>query len=139
MIDIDHFKSINDEFGHQVGDRVLAGLGKLIADSCRDSDIAARYGGEEILTIEPNTAASSAGQFAERLRRAVEWAALIPADAAHNDRQLRITVSIGVAELDGHTRDAPAILAHADKALYHAKSMGRNRIALSGSPVPCGS
>lgn len=136
MIDIDHFKNINDGFGHQVGDLVLVGLGKLIGDSCRDSDIAARYGGEEIMVIAPNTTAASAVQFAERLRRAVESAALVPADAARDNRPVGITVSIGVSELGEHDRDVPAILASADKALYHAKDTGRNRVACNGSLDP---
>jgi diguanylate cyclase (GGDEF)-like protein len=71
------------------------------------------------------------------LHRAVESSALTQANATHNDRPARVPVSIGVAQLDEHARDVAAILASADKALYHAKRTGRKRIAFSGSPVPC--
>jgi diguanylate cyclase (GGDEF)-like protein len=136
MIDIDHFKNINDAFGHHAGDLVLTALGKLIADACRDSDIAARFGGEEIVIIAPNTTALAAVPLAERLRRAVESAALLPAGESSPGRPVRVTISIGVAELGEHARDVPGILASADKALYRAKNAGRNRVEFSASLDP---
>jgi len=128
MIDVDHFKNINDTFGHGTGDLVLTGLGKMIADACRDSDIAARYGGEEIVIIAPNTKASTAMILAERLRLAVEAAALLPTGGSHAGAPTKVTVSIGVAELGEESRDVASLLASADKAVYRAKREGRNRV-----------
>lgn len=136
MIDIDHFKDINDTLGHPVGDHVLTALGKLIGDACRDSDIAARYGGEEMVIIAPNTVAATAALFAERLRKAVESTALLPADASNSGQPVHVTVSIGVAELGEHARDLAGLLASADRNLYRAKSAGRNRIVAGGSLDP---
>lgn len=135
MIDVDHFKNINDTFGHLTGDHVLVGLGKLIGDVCRDSDIAARYGGEEMVIILPNTAAAGALKFAERLRQMVESASLLPADASKDGQPAPVTISIGVAQLDEQVRGVAGILASADKAVYGAKRAGRNRIAVGGPPL----
>mgnify|MGYP001610888990 CR=1 FL=1 len=135
MIDVDHFKNINDTFGHHAGDHVLVGLGKLIGDVCRDSDIAARYGGEEMVIILPNTDAAGALKFAERLRQMVESASLLPADASKDGQPAPITISIGVAQLDEQVRGVAGILASADKAVYSAKRAGRNRIAVGGPPL----
>lgn len=134
MIDIDHFKNINDTLGHQVGDLVLTGLGRLVGEVCRNSDVAARYGGEELCVIAGNTTAANAILFAERLRQAVECAALIPAGATGGGQMPPITISVGVAELSASARDAPGLLAAADKALYRAKNAGRNRVVFSQAP-----
>lgn len=133
MIDIDHFKKINDTYGHQVGDTVLNGIARVITGIARSTDIVARYGGEEILVIAPNTTLSSAAAFAERIRAAVEAAALIPAEACGGYRALPVTVSIGVASPPPGVIDARALIRSADEALYRAKEGGRNRVVVAGA------
>lgn len=127
LIDVDHFKRVNDEFGHQVGDEVLREVGRLLRGHAqRGADLAARYGGEEFVLVLPNTAADSALAQAERLREAVEQldlSALLP-----NPR--RLTISIGVASAVPTSETASAsLLQRADQALYQAKQNGRNRVA----------
>ncbi|WP_176763961.1 GGDEF domain-containing protein [Aquimonas voraii] len=124
LIDVDHFKQVNDREGHLAGDEVLRQLGQLLQRAVRSDTVVARYGGEEFAVITPSGLAEAVG-LAERLRRAVE------ADS-------RIRVSLGVAsfepKLDG---DEPALLARADRALYAAKAAGRNRVESDppGAPV----
>jgi len=136
LIDIDHFKHINDAYGHQVGDLVLSYLGKLLLQAIRASDIAARYGGEEILIIAPNTTPSSAGTLAERLRQHVETHALVLTTIANKPQEIHITVSTGVAGLSESVTDSQGLVHHADEALYHAKQEGRNRVMIYGVNVP---
>lgn len=131
MIDIDHFKRINDTYGHQVGDAVLNGIARVITGIARSTDIVARYGGEEILVIAPNTTISSAAAFAERIRAAVEAAPLIPAETCGGYQALPVTVSIGVASPPPGIADAQALIKSADEALYRAKEGGRNRVVVA--------
>jgi diguanylate cyclase (GGDEF)-like protein len=119
LFDIDHFKSINDQGGHAVGDRVLRGISDILGASQRGSDLAMRWGGEEFLVLLPDVGLSGARTFAERVREHVQN--LVVADAG------RITISAGVAELRGE-EDAAAALARADANLYRAKAAGRNRV-----------
>ncbi len=128
FVDADHFKKVNDTYGHAGGDAVLVSIGKLLLASGRDEDIAARYGGEEfVLVLRGNTGASVAG-VAERLRADIE-----ALEVQFEDKTIRFTISIGVAthsterELD----DAAALLAVADGALYKAKEQGRNRVVIA--------
>ncbi len=130
LIDIDHFKNINDNHGHQIGDHVLKALGKLLLDAVRTTDIVARYGGEEILIIAANTPGSSAFLVAERLRHKVESAVLIPPDAKNDQEPIHITVSIGVSGLGRGIDDVRGLIADADHALYRAKQEGRNRVTM---------
>ncbi len=124
FMDLDHFKTINDRFGHAMGDRVLREYAQLMRQSSRSGDIAARWGGEEFLLILMGADAARAGEIGERLRSAVErfdWAALDPA--------LAVTLSIGLASSTETTgRGAGSLLALADARLYAAKSGGRNRV-----------
>jgi diguanylate cyclase (GGDEF)-like protein len=114
MIDIDHFKQVNDEHGHLNGDRILQDVAKLVDESARETDIVARYGGEEFVVIMPHTELPGAGVFTERLRELIQG-------------QLPVTISGGVATaLDGDTTET--LVARADAALYRAKSAGRNCI-----------
>lgn len=129
ILDLDHFKQINDTYGHQVGDRVLKRLGQLLQQSCRRDDILSRYGGEEIVLIARNTLVQEAAELGERLRRLVESELLVPIDETDGGRELRVTASIGVSGLDAAVRDAESLLAAADRALYEAKRGGRNRVA----------
>lgn len=131
MIDIDRFKDVNDTHGHQVGDLILQGLGKLITRTVRSTDIIARYGGEEILVIAPNTPVGTAARLADRLRLAVENAVLASPIVEGNKKALRITVSIGVAHLGQGDRDARALVQSADEAMYRAKQEGRNRVVIN--------
>ncbi|WP_310198605.1 GGDEF domain-containing protein [Pseudomonas hunanensis] len=125
MLDIDHFKLINDRHGHGVGDEVLRTFARTLQDQLQNGELFARLGGEEFVVIIPGLAPERAKFTAERLRRAVQDLHL-----THADPRLQITVSIG---LDGCTADTPApsldvLLARADKALYRAKAHGRNRV-----------
>ena len=126
MLDVDHFKRINDSYGHETGDRVL----RVLADACRaglrQQDVIGRYGGEEFVAALPETSAVVAQDTAERLRRAVE-------DLAVNSPQgpVKVTISIGVATLNAGTSSISALINAADRALYEAKQNGRNRVVVS--------
>ncbi len=127
LLDVDFFKKINDTYGHSTGDIVLKQLGQIILDEVRETDMVARYGGEEIAIIFPETSVSKALSLAERLRRQVARADFVPPDI-HSDRKISLTISIGVAGLDDETTSASLLLEKADKALYAAKQAGRNRV-----------
>src|SRR5207244_4113660 len=119
MLDLDHFKAINDTYGHLIGDAVLSQLAAIIRRSIRDSDVAARYGGEEFAVIVQETDLDGAMRLAGRIRAAVAEA-VFPND-------LRLTVSIGVASTDDAERFGE-LFELADNALYRAKREGRNRV-----------
>jgi diguanylate cyclase len=121
MLDIDHFKRINDTFGHRTGDEVIRGIGALLRLSMREFDVAGRYGGEEFGVILPETDAVGAMVIAERIRNAIESAVMVEAE------DIRCTVSIGTATADHDVADHGAWIARADRALYRAKELGRNR------------
>ena len=123
MIDIDRFKSVNDTYGHQVGDRVLKELGLVFWAVLREADIVGRMGGEEFAVILPETELTQTVEVAERLRKAVERTA-VPLE---HGLPLSVTVSIGIAPFAGAKTNVDTLLAHADKALYEAKREGRNR------------
>jgi diguanylate cyclase (GGDEF)-like protein len=128
MIDIDHFKAVNDRYGHQAGDRALKSLGELLIKKVRVTDVVARYGGEEIAVLAIQTAISDTFDLAERLREAVETSIMVPADENEHREAIRMTVSIGVAGLDQHLFDSQDMIRKADMALYQAKNEGRNRV-----------
>ncbi len=123
MIDIDHFKQVNDRYGHQIGDEVLAEVARIVRSSLRNTDVVCRYGGEEIVVILPETAAADAVRVAENCRGRIEaGTASSPGPA--------VTVSIGAASLvEGDTPES--LVAAADGALYAAKEGGRNRVVPS--------
>lgn len=129
LIDVDHFKVVNDTYGHQIGDEVLKNLSKVILEMVRDSDIVARYGGEEIAIITPNTEKAEAILLAERLRNIVQKSTLASIDATQE--VVQITISIGVSSLNLVVMDKDALVEEADKALYEAKKLGRNRVQIS--------
>ncbi len=128
MIDIDHFKAVNDRYGHQTGDRVLKSLCELLIKEVRATDVVARYGGEEIVILTIQTPISNTFDLAEKLRKAVETSIMVPVDKNEQREDIRITVSIGVAGLDQQGFDSQAMIKKADMALYQAKSEGRNRV-----------
>ena len=125
LLDVDHFKSINDTAGHLAGDRVLRQIATLLEDAARKVDIVARYGGEEFVAILPETSAEGATTFAERLRERI---------AAHDfdlgtDQPAHLTVSIGIASFPSvRVASTEDLFARADEALYRAKSGGRNQV-----------
>jgi len=121
MIDVDYFKKINDQHGHQVGDAVLNQLGKLLASQVRDNDIAARYGGEEFAMLLPFTSDFDAKLIAERIRKACSTKGLRAKEKKH-----RITISVGVSAVMPDTA-TESIVQRADQALYAAKNAGRDR------------
>ena len=127
LLDIDHFKNVNDQHGHQVGDQVLSMVAQTIMHYSRSNDIVARFGGEEIAIIVPNANLQQTQKQAERLRQAIAQSAMPVTGLAVE--QVNVTVSIGVAELDNCDLSEPqAMLGRADSALYQAKSAGRNQV-----------
>ncbi|MDF1551627.1 MAG: diguanylate cyclase [Deferrisomatales bacterium] len=127
MLDIDHFKRLNDTFGHQVGDQALRGLGALIHDAVRTTDIAARYGGEEFCMLLPETDLEGAAEFAHRLRLGVEDKTLLV-----DGHEVSMTVSIGVSACPNPAVESgDDLIRLADDALYRAKRAGRNRVMVS--------
>lgn len=134
LIDIDHFKRINDTHGHAAGDRVLADVARAIKSCTRAGDLAARYGGEEFLVIVPGAALDVAESIGERYRRAVRRIEL-----SYPSSELQpLTVSVGIAGCpDGATTHRSALLRAADEALYEAKQSGRDRVVVSKTAVAC--
>lgn len=127
LLDIDHFKRFNDDFGHAAGDRVLAAVGAAVRERLRPTDLSARYGGEELVVILPGTALEGALAAAERTRAEVEGRRVVV-----DGRALpRVTISLGVAEVLPD-EDAASLLARADVAMYRAKASGRNQVAAAG-------
>ncbi|OBV37018.1 CHASE domain-containing protein [Janthinobacterium psychrotolerans] len=124
MLDIDHFKRVNDEHGHAVGDVVLRHLGALMCQALRKVDVSGRMGGEEFAILLPGTGMASAAVFAERLRARVADSSV----GIDGGALLSVTVSIGMAAMSGTDAGCDAVLARADEALYRAKRSGRNRV-----------
>jgi diguanylate cyclase (GGDEF)-like protein len=131
MLDADHFKQVNDRYGHAAGDQVLKALIGVCLGDIRQVDFIGRLGGEEFAVGLPETALPGAESAAERLRWAVETA-LVTVDGG----TVRFTISLGVAQLLDTGEDSEALLKRADQALYQAKSDGRNRVAVWRPPVP---
>ena len=133
LLDIDHFKNVNDTYGHYIGDLVLKSLGNLLLKNVRKTDIVARYGGEEIAVIAPHTSVPTAVNLAERLRQVVETSVMVPADEQEDRQAVTISVSIGVAGLDRQIVDKQSLIERTDEALYKAKQKGRNRVVVFNS------
>ena len=130
MLDIDHFKSINDTFGHLVGDEVLKEVAHTLSSLLREYDLAGRFGGEEFAVLLPQTRAVDAFRIAERVRSSIAALSIIAPGAIGGER-VQVTVSLGVAALDaGASRDLRALVAAADAALYSAKGSGRNQVQM---------
>ena len=128
MVDLDHFKSVNDTYGHKAGDMVLRKVGEILTSVFRTTDLCARYGGEEFVVLLPHTSEEAAWKLAERVRTAIEGCSF------HFDgKDFAITASIGVASVEGSslTTDDDLVI-KADKALYQAKNNGRNMVVVSG-------
>ena len=122
MVDLDHFKRVNDQFGHPIGDDVIRSTASILLQSCRGGDLVARFGGEEFALLLPGATGTTAIEVAERIRKRVEnydWQQFHP--------DLKVTCSIGVAEMNQEA-NATELLNYADQALYQAKEKGRNRV-----------
>ncbi|HEY9842068.1 MAG TPA: GGDEF domain-containing protein, partial [Candidatus Obscuribacterales bacterium] len=131
MLDVDHFKSFNDTYGHQVGDQVLASFGQVLSQTVRRTDMAVRYGGEEMAVILPNTNAENAAIVAEKIRRTIASLQLYDLEG----RPIRqITASIGVAQYEPDDQNFEEIIRRADEALYRCKHAGRNCIFINQGP-----
>lgn len=125
MLDIDHFKRVNDTYGHQAGDKVIEQVARLIREHERETDVAGRYGGEEFGVVLSDTDKAGARVFAERLRKAVEGLEVL-----HNGQSIRFTISLGVADLSQPSSNYADLIAWADQALYASKKAGRNRVTV---------
>jgi diguanylate cyclase (GGDEF)-like protein len=129
MLDIDHFKTVNDTYGHPAGDTVLQTVARLLKESCRVYDVPGRYGGEEFCLVLPETALISTPNVAERIRHRLETTQMEIGGTA----SVVVTASIGIAGIEGGSAEvlSPAVLIdRADRALYSAKNSGRNQIAM---------
>jgi len=134
LLDIDHFKQVNDTHGHPAGDAVLRGVAAVAQGQARETDIVARYGGEEMALILPETDAKGAHAIAERIRKAVGAAA-----HATERGNIQVTVSVGLVTWPGAAQTPEDLLEAADRALYRAKQSGRNRVVAANPASPVGS
>jgi diguanylate cyclase (GGDEF)-like protein len=131
MLDIDHFKNVNDTHGHMVGDEVIKHLSALIKKHARETDVCGRYGGEEFTILLADTPLKNGYVFAERLRKAVNEAVV-----KFNQVTLTYTISLGIAEVDDATHNHETWIEHADSALYQSKEGGRNKTSLYVNAKP---
>jgi diguanylate cyclase (GGDEF)-like protein len=129
LVDVDHFKQVNDRHGHLVGDRVLVRIAEILRDNIRSADVVARFGGEEFVILLPETGANEAAALIDRIRQEIERERF----PATENGTLSVTVSAGVAEYEpvASVREPDALLRETDEALYRAKEAGRNRIELA--------
>jgi diguanylate cyclase (GGDEF)-like protein len=128
MMDIDHFKDINDRFGHRAGDEILQQVGQVLINCTRGCDLQARYGGDEFIIVMPETAARQACICAERVREAVEALSIQVRHENGLAEKIEITISIGVAEYPYDANNTDLLIDSADQALYQAKHQGCNRV-----------
>jgi diguanylate cyclase (GGDEF)-like protein len=137
MLDVDHFKRVNDTFGHAAGDQVLQAIGKLLRESCRVYDVAGRYGGEEFCIVLPETRPGNTSVVAERIR-----SRLAATELPCGETSIIVTASIGVAGMDtpadNEALSPAALIERADRALYSAKNRGRNRVEMWDSDLLLG-
>lgn len=127
MFDIDHFKKVNDTYGHPAGDKVIQAVAAVVREQVRDTDIAGRYGGEEFVVLLPDVDSTGAMLFAERLRLRIESLLV-----SYEGQTIPFTISLGVADLSHPVQDYPQLIEHADQALYASKQGGRNQVNCYG-------
>jgi diguanylate cyclase (GGDEF)-like protein len=130
IVDIDHFKNINDNYGHLVGDAILREITKILKENIRQIDFAGRYGGEELAVVLTETDKDQARVAAERIRQAIESRRFTV-----YDEDLKVTISIGISTFPVDTSDSQALIDNADQALYKAKETGRNRVCVYGESL----
>jgi two-component system cell cycle response regulator len=127
MLDLDHFKAVNDTYGHVVGDRVLRAVAHACRRVLREGDVLVRYGGEEFLVLLPGAGTADLAQIGERIRRAVAETTVV-----EGDQQVAVTVSLGgTTYRDSVTTSSELLVAQADAALYEAKAAGRDRLLVA--------
>jgi diguanylate cyclase (GGDEF)-like protein len=126
MLDIDHFKTVNDRYGHEVGDLVLAQVARVIQGSCRKDDVVFRFGGEEFCIVGPGTPVREAIQLGERIARNIRKERY-----GKGNELFHVTLSVGVASREAGDSDVEALIARADQALYAAKDNGRNQVRVA--------
>ena len=127
MLDVDHFKAVNDDYGHPAGDQALRGVAEALRHNTRAFDSVARYGGEEFVVVMPGANQAEALDAAERLRKAIEALSFEPVPG----RRCRLTISVGVACAHPSALSPEGLLRASDQALYEAKRGGRNRVAVA--------
>jgi two-component system cell cycle response regulator len=132
LLDVDHFKSINDRYGHPAGDEVLMELAIRLRAACRSSDVVARYGGEEFVVLLPETPPEAAADLAERIRATISASPM----TIDGSTSLTVTVSVGVASLPMDAQTVEELLKVTDEALYEAKRGGRNRVVTAKVAAP---
>jgi diguanylate cyclase (GGDEF)-like protein len=128
MLDIDHFKDYNDRLGHPKGNNLLCAISRLFQQHCREVDIIARYGGDELAIIMPETTAEIAFRVINRIR---EQIAIYPFEGLSGQPHSRVTISAGVANYPLHGTNPQLLIGNADRALYQAKGLGRNLVMIS--------
>jgi diguanylate cyclase len=126
MLDIDNFKQVNDTYGHPAGDEVIKKLAEIIKKTTRETDVLGRYGGEEFTMILPDTPVANVEFVAERIRRLVEKCTVV-----YDEVSIKFTISVGIAGFKQSYKDSTQWLDLADKALYQAKVLGKNRVILA--------
>jgi diguanylate cyclase (GGDEF)-like protein len=136
LIDIDHFKMVNDTYGHLAGDKALRAVTDALREQLRSYDLAGRFGGEEFAILLPQTREDHAVSIADRLRMHIAGMSVPVSDDGKPENCIRLTVSVGVAPLDDTNRELTDLLAAADSALYLAKQAGRNRTHLANTNAP---
>ena len=136
LVDIDHFKLVNDTYGHLVGDKTLRAVTDALQSQLRAYDVAGRFGGEEFVILLPHAREVEALKVAERLRVHIAELAIPVDDSDASGPFVRVTISVGVAALDGESRELTDILTAADAALYHAKETGRNKTHMVTANAP---
>ncbi len=129
LLDLDNFKEFNDRYGHLAGDAMLAAVGKVLRRCVRASDLACRYGGDELAVIAPNTDETEAGQMAERIQACLQEVTIPGAGRGEEGERHSVSASIGIASLPRSASTADELVAAADRALYAAKARGRNSVA----------
>ena len=136
LVDIDHFKLVNDTYGHLVGDKTLRAVTDALQSQLRAYDVAGRFGGEEFVILLPHAREVDALAVAERLRVHIASLAIPVDDSDASGPFVRVTISVGVAALDGVSRELTDMLTAADAALYHAKETGRNKTHVVTANAP---
>jgi diguanylate cyclase (GGDEF)-like protein len=136
LVDIDHFKLVNDTHGHLAGDKALRAVTDALRNQLRAYDLAGRFGGEEFAILLPQAREIDALNVAERLRAHVAAMSIPVSDKDESGQVIRLTISVGVAALNGESRELTDMLAAADAALYHAKETGRNKTHVISASAP---